>query len=204
MKTAILAGVDDAVSARIQRELEARGWQVHALHTRWQPDAALAVQSLRGSCARADMVILHTDDGLARENADILEPIDDALMAEEYDRLCLWPLRVLNALMPFLQAGEGKRICLVTTCEGSQSLCRDTRGYGRRMALAALNLAMKQLFNQLHPLGYTFRLYGGGGQTGEYAAEFFTRDRSYEPEDPLHSDENRLVLHNEQGGEIPW
>lgn len=69
--------------------------------------------------------------------------------------------------------------------------------------------AMNQLFNGLRPKGYTFRMYCKDPATtperaGEYAVEYFTRNRSNEPEPYKHSDENRLVLRDWMNIEIPW
>ena len=74
---------------------------------------------------------------------------------------------------------------------------------------APLNMAMNQLFNGLRPEGYTFRMYckdpdAAPDKAGEYAAEYFTRNRSNEPESYKHSDENRLVLRDWMNIEIPW
>lgn len=41
-------------------------------------------------------------------------------------------------------------------------------------------------------------------RAGEYAVEYFARNRSNEPESYKHSDENRLVLRDWMNIEIPW
>ena len=56
---------------------------------------------------------------------------------------------------------------------------------------------------------YTFRMYckdpaAAPERAGEYAVEYFTRNRSNEPESYKHSDENRLVLRDWMNIEIPW
>ena len=51
------------------------------------------------------------------------------------------------------------------------------------------------------------RVAGEAGQVdkaGEFAAEYFIRNRSNEPESYRHSDENRLVMRDWMGIEIPW
>lgn len=70
-------------------------------------------------------------------------------------------------------------------------------------------MAMNQLFNGLRPKGYTFRMYckdpaAAPEREGEYAVEYFTRNRSNEPKSYKHSDENRLVLRDWMNIEIPW
>jgi NAD(P)-dependent dehydrogenase (short-subunit alcohol dehydrogenase family) len=80
------------------------------------------------------------------------------------------------------------------------------------MSKAALNMAVKNMFNDLRPSGFTFRLYHPGwmrsymsgvknmnadlelDQAASYALQFFLQDR----------DEDRLVLVDYLGNEWPW
>jgi hypothetical protein len=216
MLTAILVGANDAAGKRIRYDLEQRLWRVlsvsvadrandeDTLNPMQEDSIKRAALSL--SEHSADMLIINIDRPQSAESVAVLNSLSDNALIEDYEYGCVGVLRVLHAFFPLLDAGKGKRICLVTTKEGSQSLCKATDGYGRRMAKASLNMAMKLLFNELRPDGYTFRMYckEGDAKPGAYAAEYFTRDRSNEPENPPHSDENRFVLHDSYGGEVPW
>ena len=111
--------------------------------------------------------------------------------------------------MPLLQKGEGKRICVVTTLDSSNNYTRGSDNFARHISKAPLNMALNQLFNKYRPDGFTFRVYckdmdAGPEKAGEFAAEYFTRNRSNEPESYQHSDENRLVMRDWMGIEIPW
>lgn len=111
--------------------------------------------------------------------------------------------------LPPLEAGQGRRICCVTTVQSSNNAARDCADYPAHVSKAPLNMAMNQLFNGLRPKGYTFRMYckdpaAAPERAGEYAVEYFTRNRSNEPESYKHSDENRLVLRDWMNIEIPW
>lgn len=215
-KTAILIGAGDAAGQKIHSDLLKRGWRVLPIYLAEMPDKVdalnpvsdesvqRAAQALIAREDKADLLILNIDREEAAKDATILDTLADEALIADYEYLCVGVVRALAAFMPMLEVGEGKRICLVTTPEGSQSLCKADSGYGRRMAKASLNMAMKLLFNELRPEGYTFRIYCKDQTQGEYAAELFTRDRSLEPENPPHSDENRLVLHDSFGGELPW
>lgn len=128
-------------------------------------------------------------------------------MLQLYETNTLGPLRVVEAFLPLLDMGEMKRLCFITSDAGSINACGSTSSYGYRMSKAALNMGVKILFNRLRPEGYTFRLYSPSqteGQAGVYAVEYFLRNRSFEPHDPKHSDENRLVLRDWEGREWPW
>lgn len=124
-----------------------------------------------------------------------------------YDANTIGTLRLINAFMPLLEKGNGKRICFVTNLQCSNSFCEEKGFSAEAMCRSAMNVLAHQLFNDLRPDGYTFRLYcedtASRGQDG-YMAEYFLRDRSYEPFDLPHSDENRLVLRDWRAREIPW
>lgn len=119
----------------------------------------------------------------------------------------MYPMK--KAWTPLLEAGQGRRICCVTTVQSSNNAARDCADYPAHVSKAPLNMAMNQLFNGLRPKGYTFRMYckdpaAAPERAGEYAVEYFTRNRSNEPESYKHSDENRLVLRGWMNIEIPW
>lgn len=197
----------------VVRGIEARGCQVEFLFSEGMTCAdALAEERLDacldGLLARvdcADMVILAMNDSGVLESGTILDPLNDVLITQIYRNECLFLLKILNRLMPLLERGTGKRIAVLTNRQDSHACCGDVSNYGHHMAAAALRLALRQLFNELHPDGYTFRLYCQDPQGNDaYAAEYFLRNRSWEREDPQHSDENRFVIHDANGFEVPW
>lgn len=221
-RTVVIAGSNDAAGRRIAADLQRMGWQVIAIpleaaggkgplyidpysHESAKEAAAAAAQM----APAIDMLVLNYDLVTAQDKNTILEPFDYDILMKSYEYNAIGPVRALNAFLPLLEKGQGKRICIVTTPESSNNACRDTRGYGRRMGGASLNMAANLVFNGLRPEGYTFRLYGRDPRAGEdtagaFAAEYFTRNRSNEPEDYKHSDENRLVLRDWMGLEIPY
>lgn len=132
----------------------------------------------------------------------------DALL-KAYNYNTVGPVRLIKSFLPLLERGKGKRICVVTTVESSNNACFSINNYMNHTSKTALNMAMNILFNDLRGKGYSFRLYcKNTGNPAEsmknFAAEYFLRDRSYEKGNPKHSDEDRLVLRNWEGREIPW
>ncbi len=55
-----------------------------------------------------------------------------------------------------------KRLCFVSSEAGSITVAHRKDGYAYCMSKASLNMAVKLMFNELRPQGYTFRLYHPG------------------------------------------
>ncbi|MDD4797084.1 MAG: SDR family NAD(P)-dependent oxidoreductase [Eubacteriales bacterium] len=229
MKTVFLLGADDAAGRRVAVDLCLRGMRVFVgvscVATSSQPAQTPQLALLEvnprsdASLARAAALIADAAGGIdmlvlncvgAAPTGTILDGLDYAAIADAYDAQTLSPLRAVHHFLPLLRAGAGKRICYVTTCEGCNNLCDDTRDYGAHLSRAALNMQARILFNRLRPEGFTFRLYCRDSDApdhlqGAYAAEYFLRDRCYYPEeDYIHNDENRLVLRDGHARELPW
>ncbi len=154
-----------------------------------------------------DLFVCVLEPGPTGEMKLATEPVDLNRLADTYERCALGVLRQVNAALPRLQAGQGKRLCFVTSVTASVNLARDTGADSSSIVLAAANMAIRTLFNSLRPLGYTFRVFASRGfdpADAPYAVTYFLRDRSNEPESPEHSDENRLVMRNRYEQEIPW
>jgi NAD(P)-dependent dehydrogenase (short-subunit alcohol dehydrogenase family) len=72
------------------------------------------------------------------------------------------PLRVAHALLPLMEHSGMKRLCFISSEAGSIASSKRMAWYGYCMSKAALNMAVKNMFNHLRPLGYSFRLYYPG------------------------------------------
>jgi NAD(P)-dependent dehydrogenase (short-subunit alcohol dehydrogenase family) len=83
-------------------------------------------------------------------------------MRRLYDVNTLGPIRVVEALLGLTGRGSLKRLCFVSSDAGSIANMTRRDWYGYCMSKAALNMAVKIMFNQLRPDGYTFRLYHPG------------------------------------------
>ena len=179
-----------------------------------------SMESVRGA---AGIVRSHTDHldvlisnaGVNSETIylGIREPQDYDEMHRLYDVNTLGALRVVEAFLPLIERGQSKRLCFVSSEAGSIGRSERTSWYGYCMSKAALNMGIKILFNDLHPAGYTFRVYHPGwvrsylhGEknmeadlepevAASYAISFFLDDRA---------DENRLALVDYEGKEWPW
>ncbi len=226
-KNIMVVGAGDAVGARIINDFLKRGYTVSAAILEGQdttlPETVTSV-SLNPLCMESveeaattisrtfdaiDMLVVNIDCCPTPDKKTILDTPNYEEMIHAYEYNSLGPLRVIDAFMPLLEKGEGKRICIVTSIDSSNNMTRGIDDYPGHVSKAPLNMAMNQLFNALRPKGYTFRMYCKDmkaipEKAGEFAAEYFDRNRSYEPESYKHSDENRLVMRDWMGIEVPW
>jgi NAD(P)-dependent dehydrogenase (short-subunit alcohol dehydrogenase family) len=121
-------------------------------------------------------------------------------------------LRVVKAFLPLLEEGSLKRLCFVSSEAGSIADSRRTGWFGYCMSKAALNIAVKNLWNELSPQGFSFRLYHPG-----WMRTYMSGAKNLEAH--LESDEaakialkyflncetsETLTLHDWNGNELPW
>jgi NAD(P)-dependent dehydrogenase (short-subunit alcohol dehydrogenase family) len=168
--------------------------------------AARAVENISD---HLDVLINNAGINSPRKELTIREPQNYPEMHQIYDVNSLGPLRMVEAFLPMMERGATKRLCFVSSEAGSISRAQRTGWFGYCMSKAALNMAVKILFNDLHPAGYTFRVYHPGSvrsymardgalptnEAAAYAIPFFLNDRE---------DEDRLVMVDYEGNEWPW
>ena len=92
----------------------------------------------------------------------IRDPQDYTEMQRLYDVIALGPLRMVQAFLSLTDRESLKRLCFVSSEAGSIARAERTSLFGYCMSKAALNMEVKILFNDLHPDGYTFRVYHPG------------------------------------------
>ena len=237
LKTALITGADRGLGFALSAELLKRGWQVYAgKHNPDWPELAglaqqyperlkivplnvasdefvqAAVQTVAQTTDAIDMLINNAGVSSRNNPKTIREPQDYAEMHREFDINSLGPLRMVEAFLPFTDRGAMKRLCFVSSEAGSISRTTRNAWYGYCMSKAALNMAVKNLFNLLRPAGYSFRLYHPGwlrtymggtknmqapleaDEAAGLAVRFFLRKRN----------EDRLALVDYQGHAWPW
>jgi hypothetical protein len=119
-------------------------------------------------------------------------------------------MAALEAFLYLLDAGDGKRLCFITSSDASINETRNINGYGYAMGKAAMSNFYQMISNKLTPSGYTFRVYDplagevGPGAAAEGAFKYFTRRRGTENNAPLRDDENRLVFRDAYAREHAW
>ena len=172
-----------------------------------------AAKAIQAQTEHLDMLI--NNAGVTSETiyATIREPQDYDEMHRLYDVNTLGALRVVEAFLPLLERGQTKRLCFISSEAGSISAAERTSWFGYCMSKAALNMGVKILFNDLHPSGYTFRVYHPGWVRSYMHGEK-SMEATLEPEEaatyalPIllneRKDEDRLVMVDYEGKEWAW
>ena len=208
MKNAVLIGNKTELNLGIAADLKEKGIAVRELWADLDVDplSADAMFAAAKDGAPIDLLIVSLQKTFDDPALTIESPLDFEALKKAYDYNTLGVIRAINAFLPLLEKGEGKRIAVLTNRESSNNLTRENTRFGDHMAHAPLNMAMSQLFNGLRPEGYTFRLYVPENMDAydPFAAEYILRNRSVDAESHRHSDEDRLVLRDAMNLELPW
>ncbi len=177
-------------------------------------DSALAAaQRVAGKVDHIDLLINNAGVNTPTKERLINEPQDYAEIHRMYNINAVGALRVVEAFLPLVEQGNLKRLAFVSSEAGSLERCCRVSWYGYAMSKAALNRAVKIMFNDLHPKGYTFRLYHPGW-VQSYIGGSKNKDADLTPEEsaqagislfvePL-ADEDRLAMYDWRGEEWPW
>lgn len=238
IRTVLVTGADRGLGFGLCSRLVQQGWHVFA--GQYLPDwhelgalkneypetlhlIPLDVSSMESVKSAKETVQTQTDHldvlisnaGVNSETiyAGIREPQDYDEMQRLHNVNALGALRVVEAFLPLMEQGQAKRLCFVSSEAGSIGAAERTSWYGYCMSKAALNMGVKIMFNDLHPAGYTFRVYHPGWvrsylhgvknmeaelepeEAAGYAIPFFLNDQE---------DESRLVLVDYEGREWSW
>ena len=187
-------------------------------------DLAQARALVEKSAGKIDLYVDTSDERSAADNFTIRGGLDEKVIRGLYEANVLWPMAALEAFLPLLDAGGGKRLCFLTSAEASVNETRDIAGYAYKLGKAAMHNFFQMISNKLTPSGYTLRVYdpmqggtfgtarSGGGPyrevvpelAAEGALNYFTRRRGTENKDPLRDDETRLVFRDALGREHTW
>ena len=193
---ALIAGDTDRVGEEMKNILIKSGWTVYSASRELPPET----ESI-------DLLILNIDEKPLHDNRIITDGLDYEEIKRLYEENTLKTLKMVAKYIPLLERGMMKRIALINAVQSSNNTSTSIDGYAYSMSKAALNMMIRILMNRYRPEGYTFRVFCRDGSIeneGEYAIQYILTDRSLEAEDPLHSDENRLVMRNGLEREFPW
>jgi NAD(P)-dependent dehydrogenase (short-subunit alcohol dehydrogenase family) len=237
-KSVFVTGADRGLGFTLCAGLLTRGWQVFA--GQYMPDwpeleglakayrkrlyiipldvcsehsAAEAARRVAQQTDRLDMLINNAGVNTRSKQTSIRKPQNYADIHRVYDINAVGPIRVVAAFLPLLERGEFKRICFVSSEAGSITMAQRKSWFGYCMSKAALNMAVKILFNDLRPSEYTFRVYHPGYLKSYISGEknleaTLELDEAAEMAIPIflsrRADEDRLVMQDYEGQEWPW
>jgi NAD(P)-dependent dehydrogenase (short-subunit alcohol dehydrogenase family) len=247
-RTALVTGADRGLGLALAAGLAELGWRVFAgqyledwpelgqLAERFPGQVTLlpldvssiesvyaAADQLRGQAGSLDLMVNNAAviaDATMRRTIREAQAYDD--LQRMYNINALGPLRVVEAFLPLMAASAVKRLCFVSSEAGCISRAQRTSWFGYLMSKAALNMAVKILFNDLRPQGFSFRLYHPG-YVRTYIHGYKNMEADLEPEaaaapalayflsglessgvEQATYDEDQLVMRDYQGEEWPW
>jgi len=165
----LVTGANRGLGLEFARQYREAGW--HVIGTARNPDKATELNELGVRVAQLDVTDADSIVQLASEldgqpidllinNAGILRMLDSLPEADietvalVLDVNTLGPMRVTQALLPNLSAGDRKTIVNMTSGLGSLSQNRSGRFYGYRESKAALNMFTRTLAVELRSQGF--------------------------------------------------
>ncbi len=168
--TVVITGANRGLGLEFARQFTAAGFEV--IGTARRPDAAQDLRALGVRIEQLDVTdaqsvkkfaaaigdhpvdILVNNAGIGSRVRSI-EDMDAERVRLIFEVNCLGPMRVTQAMLPRLRAGDRKLIVNITSMLGS--IERNTRGggYGYRESKAALNMFTRSLAAELEPDGFT-------------------------------------------------
>lgn len=168
-QTVLVTGANRGIGLELARQYAADGWQV--IGTARRPDAADDLRDLDVTVMQLDVTDQASVERLAADldgqsidvlinNAGIL-PMLRSISDIDFEQFnqamavnTVGPIRVTQALLPNLRAGEMKKIINTTSILGSIS--RKTSGgfYGYSESKAALNMFTRSLAGELRSAGF--------------------------------------------------
>ncbi len=184
MKNVVISGADRNIGLELVKQFLERGWHVFAgrflmelplldeLKEKY-PQALsivpLDVSKEESVQAAADLVakevncvdmLVHNAAGFGQQTPEGQE-IDFSAFLTPYNINALGAMRLVHSFLPLMEKGM-RRLCFISSEAGVVSVAHRTEISSYCMSKTALNMALRLMFNQLQPMGYTFRLFHPG------------------------------------------
>lgn len=171
-QTVFITGANRGLGLEFARQYHAAGWNV--IGTARQPDEARELKGIGGDVKVIALDVTSDDSVAAMAKSLAGQPVDllinnagvgsggahrfENVKASDVERVmqvnAIGPMRVTQALLPNLRAGNGKVIVSITS--GLGSIANNTRGgfYGYRESKAALNMFVRSIAAELAGEGF--------------------------------------------------
>jgi NAD(P)-dependent dehydrogenase (short-subunit alcohol dehydrogenase family) len=173
-------------------------------------DLSQARAIVEKNAGKIDLYIDVSDERSEADSFTIRDGLDENVIRNLYEANVLRPMAMLEAFLPLLDRGEGKRLCFLTSAQASVNEARGTGGYAYKLGKAAMHNFFQMISNKLTPLSYSLRVYDPlyreiePEAAAEGALHYFVRRRGTEQKNPLRDDETRLVFRDALGREHTW
>ena len=184
MPIAVVSGADRNIGLEIVKQFLQRGWKVFA--GRYLMELPLLKELQEKYPQQLTLVPLDVSDEesvdaaakIVAEKADHVDLLvhnaavfgggrdengefDFSKFLLPYNVNALGAMRMVHAFLPLMQTGM-KRLCFVSSEAGAVSVAHREDLSSYCMSKTALNMALRLMFNQLQPMGYSFRLFHPG------------------------------------------
>ncbi len=177
MNTVLVTGANRGLGLEFARQYAAEGWQVYAAAAIRARRAKLrelaaksggriavialdvsdlaSVRAAAQSLAGKPIDLLINNAGVGSPRGQKLGALDYAAWARVLDVNTLGPMRVTEAFLDHLAAGDGKKVVTITSGMGSIADNASGGSYAYRSSKAAVNMVAKSLSLDLAPRGIT-------------------------------------------------
>jgi len=217
IKTVLVTSLNTIFAETLAAIFAREGFQVFALGNKPIENVTIlpldlhkAATALREKTGKLDFLLDTTDVSSPKDSFTVRDGIDGEVVEQVYRQNVLASMALLEAFLPLLDQGEGKRLFYLTRAEASVNETRRIDHFAYNMSKAALHQFIQMTRNKLAPKGYTFRVFDpmdselSPETAAESAFNYITRRRGTENHDPLRDDENNLVFRDAQGRQHSW
>jgi len=241
MKSVLVTGADRGLGLSLCKEYLARGYKVFA--GKYLEDYTL-LEDLREKDSNLHIVLLDADsrdsisaarDIVSTETGGTLDvlvsnhalmgkvncmlretPMDIDAVWRSFSVNALGAARLVEYFLPLMDKRGMKRLCFVSSEVSCVTLMRHRNGdeLPYPMSKSAMNMAVRIMFNQLYPQGYSFRLYHPGWMKRVMPDGSRSEEAMYDPDfigahaieyfEANLSDEHRLVMYDYLNQEWPF
>jgi len=217
METVLVTSINKIFDEKLAAAFVREGFDVFALGenriegvTLLPFDAKKAAAALKEKAGKLDFLLDTTDAVDPEDSFTARDGINGAVVERVYRQNVLRTMALLEAFLPLLDCGEGKRLFYLTRAEASINETRRIDHFGYNMSKAAIHQFIQMTRNKLGSKGYTFRIFDPleGELLPEAAAEsaynYIIRRRGTENNDPLRDDEDNIVFRDALGRQHSW
>jgi len=217
MKTVLITCLDRIFDEKLAAAFVREGFGVFAIGEKSIEGVTLlpfdekeAAAALKEKAGKLDFLLDTTDSGDREDDFTARDGINGAVVEKVYRQNVLRSMALLEAFLPLLDSGEGKRLFYLTRAEASINETRRVDHFGYNMSKAALHQFIQMTRNKLAPKGYTFRAFDplerelSPEAAAESAYNYITRRRGTENHDPKRDDEDNLVFRDALGRQHAW
>ena len=169
-----------------------------------------AAKALKEKAEKLDFLLDSTDVNSPMDNFTVRDGIRGDVVEQVYRQNVLRSMAILEAFLPLLDEGQGKRLFYLSSREASINETRRMDHFAYNMSKASLHQFIQMTRNKLAPKGYTFRVFDPmAGEisptaAAESAYNYITRRRGTERHDPMRDDEDNLVFRDAEGRQHSW